>query len=50
MKKICVSIKNLYLLPCFLFVIAKVLLIGAAVYFDGLFTVSLSGNFFFAFV
>ena len=38
--------KNYIFYRVFLFVIVKVLLIGTAVHFDGLFVVSLSGDFF----
>ena len=42
--------KNCIFYRVFLFVIDKVLLIGAAVDFDGLFAVSLSSDFFSAFI
>ena len=46
MKKNVFLFKNCIFYRVFLFLIDKVLLIGTAVRFDGLFAVSLSGDFF----
>ena len=46
MKKNTAYLKIISFIVFFRFVIVKVLLIGTAVHFDGLFVVSLSGDFF----